>query len=252
MSRLIELTVVLAGREVRAQYRRSFLGPAWAIFLPLSYLTVFLLLQRVLALGSDELPYALYAMCALVPWTFLSSALARCGPSVQANAGLLKKAPVPRLAFPMAGVTVALLDFGIAFVLLLALMVWHRYPVGWPLLWLPVLVALVAALALGLGIALAALGTYRRDILLAQAFFLQLWLLATPVVYPLSRVPRGWRPLYDLNPMVGLVEGFRSVLIRNQPPDLQLLAMSAGVTALVWLVTWPLFRVLSQYFADAL
>ncbi|MEO5366629.1 MAG: ABC transporter permease [Magnetococcus sp. WYHC-3] len=247
-----DLVLALMVREFKGQYRRSLLGPAWALLQPLAYLLVFLFLRGVLDIHSGSVPYALFAYVALVPWTFFANAVTRCGPSVQANAGILKKVAVPREVFPLAAVATALLDLLFSGVLLAGFMVWYQTPVSWVLLWLPVLMALLVLLALGVGLGLAAVGTFKRDILFATPFLLQFWMLATPVIYPASQVPERWRSLFDLNPLVGLIEGFRSVILQGQTPDMHLLGGSLVGVFLVWLLAWPLFRSVSRHFADVL
>ena len=131
-------------------------------------------------------------------------------------------------------------------------MLWFGVQAGWSLLWLPFLLLLVALLSMGIGLAVAALGTYRFDTIFVLPFLMQFWLLATPVMYPLGSVPDRWRFLYSLNPMVGIVEGFRLTLLKGVSPDLGLLALSMLGTGVVWLLAWPLFLFMSQYFADVL
>ena len=135
---------------------------------------------------------------------------------------------------------------------LAGMMLWFRVSVSWALLWLPVLVLLTAALAFGIGMLIASLGTFKRDFIFATPFLMQFWLYATPVIYPLSSVPDRWRTLYMLNPMVGVIEGFRNVLLRASPPSLEALGWSAVTTAMILAFAWPLFRWLSQYFADVI
>lgn len=250
--RFFSLTLALVAREFKGQYRRSLLGPAWALLQPAAYLVVFSLLRGVLAIPSEGLPYALFSFCALVPWTFFSNAVIRCGPSIGANAGILKKVAVRKEVFPAAAVATSFLDFLISAVFLVGMLIWYHAPLGWNLLWLPVLVLLTALLALGLGMGLGAIGAFRRDLLFAVPFLMQFWLLATPVLYPLGQVPTEWSFWYQLNPMVGIIEGFRAVLARGEAPDPVLLLTTVAMIGVIWLVCWPLFRLLSQYFADVL
>ena len=239
-------------RELKGRYRRSLLGPAWAIIQPLFYMVIFTFIRGVLDITSEGVPYVIFTYSALVPWTFFSNGVSRCGPSVSSNAGIVKKIAIAREVFPVAGLVVSLFDLLISSLILVGMMVWFRVLAGWSLLWLPVLVLLTALLALGVGLGVAALGTYKRDVTLALPFLMQLWLLATPIMYPLGNVPERWQFLYNLNPMVGIIEGFRRVVVKGMSPDLGLLGISLFGIALVWLVTWPLFRYMSQYFADVL
>jgi lipopolysaccharide transport system permease protein len=252
MIRFFNLLGALVIREIKGQYRRSFLGPAWALLQPLFYMVIFTFIRGVLKISSEGIPYVLFTYSALVPWTFFSNAVTRCGPSVLQNAGIVKKMALPRLVFPAAAVGTSLFDLLMSGIILIGMMFWFHVPISWAILWLPILVFLIALLALGIGILIAAVGTYKRDIVFATPFLMQFWLLATPIMYPLSNVPERWQKIYMLNPMVGLIEGFRGILVKGATPELGLLLMSVLGIGVIWLIAWPFFRVMSQYFADVL
>ncbi len=242
----------LVRRDVTARYRRSVLGPAWAILQPLALMVLFNMIRGFVSIPSDGLPYIIFSYSALVPWTFFSNAINLAGPSVYSNAAVIKKIALPREVFPLAAVVTALFDFAMAGLVLAGMMLWFRVPLTWSLLWLLPLVLLTALLAFAAGMGVAALGTFRRDVILATPFLMQFWLYATPIIYPLSSVPERWQALYMLNPMVGLIEGFRNILVKGAMPPLDALGWSALMTVLGLAVAWPLFRYLSQYFADVL
>lgn len=252
ISRFYNLLGALVIREIKGQYRRSFLGPAWALLQPLFYMVIFTFIRGVLKISSEGIPYVLFTYSALVPWTFFSNAVTRCGPSVIQNAGIVKKMDLPRLVFPTAAVSTSLFDLLMSGIILIGMMFWFHVPITWAILWLPILIFLIALLALGIGMLIAAVGTYKRDIVFATSFLMQFWLLATPIMYPLSNVPDRWQKIYMLNPMVGLIEGFRGILVRGSSPDLSLLCMSVIIIGIIWVIAWPFFRVMSQYFADVL
>jgi len=252
MRRFFNLLWALVMREWKGRYRRSLLGPAWAFLQPLFYMVIFAFLRGVLDISSEGVPYVIFTYSALVPWTFFSNAVTRCGPSVASNAAVLKKMAISREVFPLAGVVTSFIDFVISSVVLVGMMIWFRVPVGASLLWAPLLVLLTAFLAFGVGLAAAAVATYKHDIIFAMPFLLQFWLLATPIMYPLGRVPGRWVFLYKLNPMVGIIEGFRTTIIKGTAPDLGLLIISLASGVAVWVVAWPLYRYVSQYFADVL
>jgi lipopolysaccharide transport system permease protein len=246
------LLTALVRRDLTARYRRSILGPAWALFQPLILMVLFSLLRRVVSIDSEGLSYALFSYSALVPWTFLSNAVSYCGPSIYRNGDIIKKAALPREVFPLAAVTTALFDFAMSSVVLAGMMIWFHVQVSWTLIWLPALILLTTGLAFGVGMLFAGLSTFKRDFVFATPFLMQFWLYATPVIYPLSSVPDEWRRLYMLNPTVGIIEAFRNVLIRGTAPSIEPLAWSTLTTIVVLALAWPLFRWLSQYFADVL
>jgi lipopolysaccharide transport system permease protein len=214
---------------------------------------IFVFVRRALDAPSPAgVPYPLFAFAALVPWMLFASALTRCTTCIYSNQNVVKKMAVPREVFPLAAVAVALLDFLLAFAVLLLMMAWYGVGVGPALLWLPVLTALLAVFCLSLGFGVAALGAFKSDMALGIPYLLQLWLLATPILYRLEDIPEGARSLYLLNPMVGYTEAFRSVLLHDQAPDPVTLGIAVGVTACALVVTWPAFRGMSRYFADVL
>jgi lipopolysaccharide transport system permease protein len=215
-------------------------------------MVVFSLIQGILGISSDNLPYAIFTYSALVPWTFFTNAVRASGSSIYTNAAILKKTAVPREIFPAADVLTSLFDFGMAGLVLLAMIIFYQTPITIHLLWLPMLIVLTSLLAWGIGLGIAALGTYRRDFIMGITFGIQLLSYATPIMYPLSNVPDRWRAFYVLNPLVGIIEAYRNILVRGLSPEYDLLFIAIIGTILVCTVTWPIFRVMSQYFADVL
>jgi lipopolysaccharide transport system permease protein len=238
-------------RELKGRYRRSALGIVWAVLPPIFYAALFLVLQGILHISTGDVPYVLFAYAGLVPWAFFVNAVNRCGGSVGANAGIVKKVAVPRIVFPVTAVVTALADFAVSGILLAALLAWFGKAAGIHLLWLVPMLIVTMLFALGCGMIVAALGTFLQDVLFGLPLLVQLWMLATPIMYPLDQVPSLWMPLYVLNPMVGIIEGFRAVLIGHVAPDMKLLGVSAAATVIIWMIGWPLFKNLSQHFADA-
>jgi len=250
---VVPLLQALVLREFRGRYRRSLLGPAWAVLQPLLYMGIFVFVRRALDAPSPAgVPYPLFAFAALVPWMLFASAVTRCTTCIYANQSVVKKMAMPREVFPLAAVAVSLLDFLLAFAVLLGMMAWYGVGIGPAMLWLPLLVALLGVFCLAAGFGVAALGTYKNDLALGIPYLLQLWLLATPILYRLEDIPARARSIYLLNPMVGYTEAFRSVLLHDRAPDPATLLVAVGVTALAMLVTWPAFRGMSRYFADVL
>jgi lipopolysaccharide transport system permease protein len=224
----------------------------WAFLQPMILMLLFNMLRGFVNIPSDGLPYVLFSYSALVPWTFFTNAVAACGPSIITNAEVIKKIALPREVFPLAAVAATLFDFCMSGIILAAMMIWFKVPVGWALLWLPVLIVLMVAVSYSVGILLAGLGTFRKDFIFATPFLTQAWLFVTPVIYPLSTVPEKWQSIYMLNPMVGVIEGFRNVLLKATAPPTEALGISVIVTGILLAISWPIFRKLSGYFADVL
>jgi lipopolysaccharide transport system permease protein len=248
----LELLRAIVLRDITQRYRRSFLGPAWAILQPLIMMVLFNMIRGFVNIPSDGVPYVIFSYSALVPWTFFSNAISSCGPSAYTNSAVLKKIKLPREVFPLSAVLTALFDFAMSFAILLGMVIYYRIAVSWLWLWIPVLLAISLALAFGIGMFIAALGSYKRDFIFATPFLMQFWMYLTPVIYPLSSVPEKQRALYMLNPMVGIIEGFRNVIVHGTAPSTNSLLASAIVTVVILLVSWPIYRWLSQYFSDVM
>lgn len=249
---LLHLSRALLVRDVKGRYRRSLLGIAWVVLPPIFYTAVFWFMQIILAIPSPDAPYVLFAYSGMVLWSLFSSAVNRCGSCVSSNAGIVKKMAMSHEVFPVSAVLMSMLDFGVSCALLGGLLAWYRFPIGWPVMWLPVLIGLTVLCALAVGMLVAAIGTYAHDALFAVPLLMQVWLLLTPVMYPLSQVPERWHAIYLMNPMAGLVEGFRSVVIKNASPDLAFVGLSTVGIAFLILIAWPVFRYMARYFADVM
>jgi lipopolysaccharide transport system permease protein len=246
------LLAALVKRDFRAQYRRSLIGPAWALLYTLIYLGLFVAVRSFLGIPSNDQPYVLFAAVSIVPWTFFSGAVSRAGASIMLNGSLIKKMAVRREVFPAAAVVLSFGDLLIASMVLVVLAGWYDVSIGWAVLWTVPLLLLLALLAYGVGMAVAAVGVYKRDVIFALPFAIQIWMLASPIMYPLSVVPEQWQALYALNPAVGIIEGLRAALLHNSSPDTGLLFSAlVGTAVLLSLGSW-LFRSLSQYFVDVL
>jgi lipopolysaccharide transport system permease protein len=254
-----ELVGFLAWRDVRVRYKQSALGGAWALLQPLLTLAVFTGLFGAL-LGPDRLPrapgvsYAVSTFCALVPWQLFARAVSAGSDSLVVNQALVTKVYFPRLAVPIAPVLAALVDFALAFALLIGMLAWAGIAPGAAALALPLLVLLTVAAALGFSLWLGAVNALYRDVRLALPFLVQLWMLVTPVVYAAPHVLDGrphWVTLvYALNPMAGVVEGFRWALLGGAEPPTLLLASAALTTLLVLASGLVVFRRLERRFAD--
>jgi len=246
-----ELLYFLTWRDVKVRYKQTALGAAWAIIQPLFMMIVFTLAFGKLAkIPSDGVPYPLFAYAALLPWQLFAHSLSEASNSLVNNERLITKVYFPRLVVPIAAVLGGLVDFLVSFVILLILMFYYRVVPGMAIVALPLFLALAIATALGVGLWLSALNVQYRDVRYTITFLTQIWLFATPVAYPSSLVPARWRFIYGLNPMAGVVEGFRWALLGKAPPSVPLLVASSIGVALILVGGLFYFRRMEQIFAD--
>src|SRR5438132_434872 len=225
-----ELLYFLTWRDVKVRYKQTLLGAAWAILQPLLTMLIFTLLFGKLAgIKSDGIPYPIFAYAGLLIWTFFANAVTNSGNSLVGSANLITKIYFPRMIIPGAAVAAGLVDFAIAFVILIVLMIYYRLAVTWTILMLPLLIVLTTLVALGAGLWLSALNVKYRDIRYALPFLIQLWMFASPVIYPLDMVPAKWRWVLMLNPLSGIIENFRAALFGNANIDWTALSVSAVI-----------------------
>lgn len=245
-----ELLYFLVLRNLKLRYKQTALGAAWALLQPLLTMAVFsLVFGRLARLDSDGLPYPVFALAALVPWTYFANALAQAGNSLVDQQQLLTKVYFPRLLLPLASVLAGVLDLVIAFLLLLALLAWYGIEPSSRLLATPLLALFGAVAALAPGVWLAALNVRYRDVRYVIPFLVQIWLFITPVAYSRALVPERWRWIYDLNPMAGVVAGFRWMVGGAELPT-RGLAVSAAATLLLLVTGLFFFRRVERSFAD--
>ena len=245
-----ELMYFLVWREIKIRYKQTALGVAWAVLQPLLAMTVFsLFFGRLAGLRSDGVPYPLFTFCALLPWQLFAFALTESSHSVVSNQRLITKVYFPRLILPLAGVCVGLADFAFTFVLLVVMLAFYGVTPGWAILTLPVWTLLALTTALAVGIWFSAINVRYRDVRYTLPFLTQIWLIATPVAYSSVIVPERWRPLVALNPMVGVVDGFRWALLDTPFPGPAVLVSSCAVVLLLVSGLFY-FRSVERTFAD--
>lgn len=246
-----ELIYFLTWRDIKVRYKQTALGAAWAIIQPFFMMIVFsLFFGRLARIPSDGIPYPVFTYCALIPWQLFAHSLSESSNSLVANERLITKVYFPRLIIPISAVLGGLVDFVIAFVVLLLMMAYYGIYPGAAIFTLPLFVLLAVMTALGVGLWLSALNVKYRDVRYTITFLMQFWLFATPVAYPSSLVPERWRPLYGLNPMAGVVEGFRWALLGKTASPGPLLAVSVAVVIMILLGGLYYFRRMENSFAD--
>lgn len=246
-----ELLYFLTWRDIKVRYKQTALGVAWAIIQPLFTMIVFtLFFGRLAKIPSDGIPYPVFCYAALVPWTFFANGLTQSSNSLVGSSNLLTKVYFPRLCIPLATVMSGVIDFLLAFGLLLVLMFYHGIIPTLNVVWLPFFLLLALTTSLGVGLWLSALNVQYRDVRYVVPFITQFWMLATPIAYPSSLMKEHWRIIYGLNPMVGVVEGFRWALLGAQTAPGPMLWVSATASVLILITGAFYFRRMEKTFAD--
>lgn len=251
--RFRELLAIFTWRDVKVRYSQTFLGAIWVWGQPLLSMIIFtFVFNRVAKISSgSSVPYPLFVMVGLLPWNFFSSGVLASGNSLIGSSGLISKVYFPRLIVPISSIAVAFFDFLVTSVILAALMVWYRVAPGPSFLLLPIVLAAAASLALGLGFLCSALNVEYRDVRVVIPFILQLWMYATPVVYPVTALPAAYRKLAIWNPLTGVVLGFRACIL-NEPMPWNALGVSFGAGAVLFLAGAFYFRRMERQFADVI
>jgi lipopolysaccharide transport system permease protein len=247
-----ELLYFLTWRDVKVRYKQAALGVAWAVIQPLfTMITFTVFFGRLAKIPTNGVPYPLFSYAALLPWTFFSNAITNSGNSLVGNANLITKVYFPRLIVPGAAVAAGLVDFAIAFLVFIGLFTYYGVTVTWQIMMLPVLVVLTALLALGVGLWMSGVNVKYRDVRYALPFLIQLWMFASPVIYPSSLVPERWRWALTINPLTGIIEGYRAALL-GQPFMWGALGYSAVATVVVLAYAAFSFRRMEKQFADVI
>ena len=246
-----ELLVFLTWRDIKVRYAQAALGVAWAILQPLITMVIFsVIFGRLAKMPSDGIPYPVFSYVALLPWQLFAGALQRAGTSLVGNANLLTKVYFPRLVIPISAVAAGLVDFLIALVILFGLMAYYRIPLTWNVLFLPLLILFALLTALAVGLWLSALNVQYRDVQHAIPFIVQAWMYASPVAYSVGLIPDGfWQIVYGLNPLAGVIQGFRWALLGAAPPN-ELMIVSIVVVCVLLVSGLYYFKRMEKSFAD--
>jgi lipopolysaccharide transport system permease protein len=246
-----ELLYFLVWRDVKLRYAQTAMGAAWAVVQPVLTMVIFTIIFSYWThIPSDGIPYPLFSFAALLPWTYFARATERSANSLVNNAQLVSKVYFPRVIVPISAVGAPLLDFAVAFTFLIGMMIWYGVAPTWGILVLPAFLLMAVLTALAVSLFLSALNVRYRDVMYVIPFMTQIWMFASPVVYPVSVVPERWRGIYSLNPMAGVIEGFRWALLGAATPDFRVIAVS-GLAIVVALAGGLLyFNRLERSFAD--
>lgn len=245
-----ELLVFLVWRDIKIRYRQTLLGALWAVLQPLIAMLIFtFIFNRLAGVKSDGPPYPLFALAGLAPWTFFSTAVSQSSNSLVSNQQLVSKIYFPRVFIPLGSVGALLLDLGLSLILLALLMVHYRWPVSLNLLWLPVFVVAAVMATSGVGLALSAFNVSFRDVKYAVPFLIQMGIFVTPVIYPIRYIPGSWKILMGLNPMTGVVLGFRYAIL-GTPSPWPVMGLSLAVCVVLFISGLLIFRRMERRFAD--
>lgn len=246
-----ELLYFLTWRDIKVRYKQTALGAAWAIIQPVFTMVLFsLFFGRLAKMPSDGVPYPIFSMAALVPWTFFVYGLSQASNSLVGSQNLIKKVYFPRLVIPISSLCSGLVDFAIAFVILFVMMFYYGISPGWNVVWIPAFILLTLVTSLGVGLWLSALNVQYRDVRFTIPFLTQFWMFATPIAYPSSLLSEPWRTVYGLNPMVGVVEGFRWALLGTQTQPGPIVIASVGAAIFLMISGAFYFRRMERTFAD--
>jgi lipopolysaccharide transport system permease protein len=248
-----ELIYFLVWRDIKVRYKQTAIGVAWAVLQPLLTMLIFTLIFGILVrVPSEGLPYSVFVYTALVPWSYFSEAVSRGGSSLVANANLISKVYFPRLVIPISSVITPVIDFVLSFFILLGLIAWFNIKPTWAIVTLPIFLLLTMVTALAVSLWFSALNVKYRDVSYTIPFLIQVWMFASPIVYPISILPARWRPIYSINPLVGVVEGFRWALLGKESPNFW--AMGIGAASLILLLAGGAvyFKRMERSFADVI
>ncbi|MHB8117584.1 MAG: ABC transporter permease [Methanothrix sp.] len=245
-----ELIYTFASRDIKIRYKQTALGATWAIIQPLFAMVIFTIIFGGLAkIPSEGIPYPLFSYAALLPWTLFAEGITRSTSSMITNSNIMTKVYFPRLVMPISGILSPSVDFAVAFIILIGMILYYGFVPTINIVWLPVFILLALATSLGVGLWLSALNVQYRDFQYTVPFIIQIWLYSSPVVYASSLVPEKYRLIYGLNPMAGVIEGFRWALLGTEPPS-SMIFVSVLMVALILISGAYYFKRMEKTFAD--
>ncbi len=248
-----DLFFLLIWRDLVGRYRQSIVGIGWSVIKPVVSMMIFsFIFGHVAGIKSDGPPYPLFVFCALLPWMYFSNALLTATASVVNSGGLLQKVYFPRLVLPLVGIVAGLMELIIQLVVMTVLMIWYQHLPGWQVVLFPVFILFAASTALAVGLWLTALNVKYRDVGQAMPFVTQAWMWLSPVIISSNSVPAALRPIYDLNPMVGVIEGFRWCFLGSPAPDWRMMMFSVGTVGILLIGGLFYFRRTEASFADVI
>jgi len=246
-----ELLWVWTGREIKGRYRQSALGFGWALVQPVFQMVVIsIIFGGFLKVSSGDVPYPVFAYAAILPWSFFSGSINSAVPSILQNMQLVTKIYFPREILPLSAIFSRLVDFTVASLVFIGLLWWYKIPLHSTIMYVPFLLLLQIVLAAGIGLLGAAVSVFLRDISFAIPLAMQLWMYASPVIYPIDQVPERWRWLYMLNPMASIIDSYRQVILNGQPPDFGYLSIAIVIAVILFVAAYWYFKRLEMAMSD--
>lgn len=246
-----ELIELLTAREIKVRYKQSFLGIFWALFQPLVMVILFTaIFTKIVRMPVGNVPYPVFILTGLIPWTFFANSLNAAIPSIVMNGDLVKKIYFPRVIFPIASILAAFFDFLIASFLVVAVILFFKMKISISLIFLPIVVFIQIFFTVGVSLILSALNVHYRDVKNALASLIQIWMFATPVIYPLEVIRPHLRQILLLNPMSGVLDAYRKILVEGIWPDFNYLAYSIVITTIVFIIAYLFFKKMEPTFSD--
>ena len=253
LSKYRELLQSLTVREIKVRYKQTIVGIAWAALQPLVMMLIFTLVFSIFArVSTGDIPYPIFAFSGLVPWTFFATSLTFSAQSLVVNTTLVKKIYFPRELFPISCVLAAFVDFAISFVILMGMMFFYKVPLSVNDPFILIILVIQVIFTLGISFFLSAINVYYRDIRYVVPLGIQLWMFISPIAYPISVVPERFRTIYMLNPMAGIIESYRNVLIEGLPPNFYHIGIAAGVAVILFFLGYYYFKRIEMTFADVI
>ena len=248
-----EMLILWTSRELRARYRQSIFGPLWALIQPVfQVLIISIIFGKFIRVPSDGFPYPVFLYVALLPWLFFAGSISAAVPSLIQNMNLVTKIYFPREILPLSAILARFVDFLIGLVVLLGLLLWYRIPLHHTIIFVPLLLVVQILFALGISLLGSVVGVFIRDVSFVLPYVLQLWMYLSPVIYPMELVPEQWKTLYMLNPMAGILESYREVLLRGNPPNLSYLGLASGLSFGLCFLAYAYFKKLERSISDVL
>ncbi len=246
-----ELLMMWTLRDVKVRYKQSVVGIGWAVLQPLSLMLIFtLVFSFIVSVPTGDIPYPLFSYTAVLPWTFFATSIAMGVPSLVSNMNLVTKVRMPREILPMATVLASLVDFAIASLVFVGMIIFYRVSLHWTALWVFPLLGIQIILTVGVVLLGSSLNVLYRDIRFIVPLATQLWMYASPVIYPVDLVPEQLLPIYYLNPMAGIIEGYRLAILEGLPPNLPAVGLSLVVSTVILVLGYRTFKRLEPVFAD--